>query len=220
MQEKNLITSQERALWARERKSASSRTEANTVMAGKWAPWGHCSWKALWGRAWPGRLFTMATGERSLIYGPGGASVPNTLLSFEACSSPPKLVSHRAHHHHLGLRRTGWDVPGGQGKASLIRGRTWASFQLWSSPENALCPFSSRPSALLPFSWPLLAPGLPLSSNHLMCSLWPSGGEIGAQCQPGCLGRKSQPGGVKIQPLLAPAHLIALTFGPLPKEEQ
>lgn len=213
MQEKNLITSQERALWTRERKSASSRTEASTVMAGKRAPWGHCSWKALWGRAWPGRLLTTATGERSLIYGPGGASVPNTLLSFEVCSSPPKLVSHRAHHHHLGLRRTGWDVPGGQGKASLIRGRTWASFQLWSPPENALCPFSSCPSALLPFSWPLLAPGLPLSSNHLMSSLWPSGGQPSIR-------RKSQPGGVKSQPLLAPAHFIALTFGPLPKEEQ
>ena len=33
MQEKNLITSQERALWTRERKSASSHTEANMVMA-------------------------------------------------------------------------------------------------------------------------------------------------------------------------------------------
>ena len=71
----------------------------------------------------------------------------------------------------------GLGTPAGQGKASLTRGRTWVSFQLWSPPENALCPFSSRPSAELPFSWPLPAPGLPLSSNCLMSSLWPSGGQ-------------------------------------------
>lgn len=111
---KNLITSQDRVLWIRERKSASSHIEANMVMAGKWVPWEHCSWKALWGRAWPGRLFTMATGERSLIYGQGGASVPSTLVSFEACSSPPKLISHCAHHRHLGLRvgHTSWTRQG------------------------------------------------------------------------------------------------------------
>lgn len=85
-------------------------------------------------------------------------------------------MSHCAYHHFLVLKRMAWDTAGGQGQSNWRQNHELL-YNYDPLQKMVFAPSSHIHRHLLSFSWPLLVPGLPLSSSHLRSSLWPSGGQ-------------------------------------------